>query len=403
MALPSKKNNEQRRLLLDQLQRMKTQAQCSWERLRPPVARSTLMRWQQRQRSGQPLWRKPGPKKDAPSDWSALLQELQGLSGGRRRTRGTGSLYQRHAGWLSRRQLARLVKGFRQNQLDSMKHIRWLKTGLAWSIDATEYGPNGTPIVPVQDLASRYRLPALAADRVNGPAVAAHLERLFQEFAPPLFLKRDNGSPFNHYLVDDVMVRYGVLPLNSPPYFPRYNGAMERGISELKRCLNQRYADHAEPRHPLKGRFRVLKNGSPDPSRVNKMRPGSNGEAEFLESLAAAQLSCALAANFELTLENALHQLNHKRRRSLEGRTACACFHDPRQRFSVNKRQRKNIFRLLCRQFWQTLKTMTPRNHHDYATHWRRTVETWLRRQGLISIRLNKKVSTILPDFLSHN
>jgi hypothetical protein len=42
---------------------------------------------------------------------------------------------------------------------------------------------------------------------------------------------------------------------------------------------------------------------------------------------------------------------------------------------------------------------MTPRNYHDYATHWRRTVEPWLRRQGLISLRLNKKVSTILPDF----
>jgi hypothetical protein len=395
VVLPSKKNNEQRRLLLDQLQQMKTQAQCSWERLPPPVARSTLMRWQQRQRSGQPLWQKPGPKKDAPSDWSALLQELQGLSGGRRRTRGTGLLYRRHAGWLSRRKLARLVKWFRQNQLDSMKHIRWLKTGLAWSIDATEYGADGTPIVPVQDLASRYRLPALAADRLNGAAVAAHLEQLFQQFTPPLFLKRDNGSPFNHYLVDEVMARYCVLPLNSPPYFPRYNGAIERGISELKRCLNQRYADKVEARHPLKGHSEALKYGSPDPSRVNKTRPGSNGEAAFLKSLAAA--------NFQLTLENALHQLNHKRRRSLEGRTACTCFHDLRQRLRLTKHQRKDIFRLLCRQFWQTLKTVTPRNHHDYATHWRRTVETWLRRQGLISIRLNKKVSTILPDFLSHN
>jgi hypothetical protein len=34
---------------------------------------------------------------------------------------------------------------------------------------------------------------------------------------------------------------------------------------------------------------------------------------------------------------------------------------------------------------------------------WRHTVETWLRRQALISIRLNQNVSTILPKFLSHN
>src|SRR5262245_52766393 len=119
---------------------MKAQAQCSWETLGLPLARSTVMRWQQRQRSGQPLWCKPGPKKDGPSDWPALLQELHRLSAGRYRTRGTGLLYRRYAGWLSRRQLTQLVRGFRQNQLDSMKHIQWLKTGLAWSIDATEYG-----------------------------------------------------------------------------------------------------------------------------------------------------------------------------------------------------------------------------------------------------------------------
>jgi transposase InsO family protein len=221
-------------------------------------------------------------------------------------------------------------------------------------IDATEYGPDGTLIVPVQDLASRYRLPAMAAVRLNGPAVANHLEKLFEQFGPPLLLKRDNGSPFNHHLVDEVLARYGVLPLNNPPNFPRYNGAMERGISEFKSTLSERWS---------------RANQQPLPARI----------------------------------ENTIHHLNHKSRRSLAGQTACARFHDPRHRLRLNRRQRRRIFQLLCRLFWPRVENMTTRNPHAYAALWRRAVETWLRCQNLISVRLNKKVSTILPEILSHN
>jgi transposase InsO family protein len=312
------------------------------------------MRWLKRQRHGLALWRKPGPKKSASPQWAALLQDLQRLRLGPSRTRGTGVLYLRYARSLSRRELAQLVRVLRQNQLDCMKHIQWLKTGLAWSIDATEYSPDGTLIVPVQDLASRYRLPAMAAVQINGPLVAAHLEKLFEQFGAPLLLKRDNGSPFNHHLVDEVLARYGVLPLNNPPNFPRYNGAMERGISEFKQALDERWP-------------RALQ--QPLPARV----------------------------------ENTLHHLNHKTRRSLAGQTACARFNDPRHRLRLNRRERRRIFQLLCRLFWQRVETMTTRNPHAYAALWRRTVETWLRCQNLISVRLNKKVSTILPEILSHN
>jgi hypothetical protein len=297
----------------------------------------------------------PGPKKSGSPDWATLLQTLQQWHPGRCRTGGTGLLYQRFSSWLSRRELTRLAKAFRQNQHDSMKHIQWLKTGLAWSIDATEYGPNGCLIIPVQDLASRYRLPSLSTDKLDGRAIAAHLDCLFRQYGAPLFLKRDNGSAFNHHAVDDLLLRHCVLPLNSPPNFPRYNGAMERGIGELKRSLYQRW-------------------------------PSATRSPELLAAL-----------------ENTLHHLNHKSRRSLQGRTACACFHDPDQRLRLTKRRRHDIFRLLCWEFWRRFETMTHRNRHAHAALWRHTVETWLRRQGLISIRLNQNVSTILPKLLSHN
>ena len=47
-------------------------------------------------------------------------------------------------------------------------------------------------------------------------------------------LKRDNGSNLNHQAVDEVLSRYLVIPLNSPPHDPPYNGGMECAVRELK-------------------------------------------------------------------------------------------------------------------------------------------------------------------------
>jgi len=67
----------------------------------------------------------------------------------------------------------RLVQDYRRDQLHAMQHIHWLWSGLAWSIDATEYN-NGSQIIPVQDLASRYRFRPLVSDRLDGRQIAAN-------------------------------------------------------------------------------------------------------------------------------------------------------------------------------------------------------------------------------------
>lgn len=54
-----------------------------------------------------------------------------------------------------------------------------------------------------------------------------------------MFLKRDLGSPLNCHAVDAVLERHRVLPLNSPPGYPRYNGSMERGMRDLKAALDE--------------------------------------------------------------------------------------------------------------------------------------------------------------------
>src|SRR5215469_10712676 len=238
------------RQILHQFDASKKAAGLSWRQLCDgPVPYASLMRWRHRQQHGLPLWQRPGPKKSVPLNWAGFYPLLRQREHGRVRTRGTGKLYEQFAASLSRRQLTGLVRDYRQDQLASMKRIHWLWAGLAWSCDATEYGPDGCQIIPVQDLASRYRLEPLIVDRLDGRQIAAHLESLFRKHGAPLFLKRDNGSPFNHQQVDEVLARFGVLPLNNPPHFPRYNGGMEKGIRDFKAALAKRLS--TEPKVPL--------------------------------------------------------------------------------------------------------------------------------------------------------
>lgn len=336
---------------------MKTQSHSTWRQLAKHVPYSTLMRWRSRQRRAVSLCQSPGPKKSVPLDWSQFSALLRQLEHGRRRTRATTQLCQRFAASLSRRHLRALVGQLRLNQLHAMKHIQWLWAGLAWSIDATQYGEHGCQIIPVQDLASRYRFEPLVTDRLDACQITRHLEKLFRQHGAPLFLKRDNGSPFNNQHLDALLARYAVLPLNNPPALPRYNGAMEKSIGDLKRALDQR-------------------------------------------------LGAATVAPLRLlhTVETAVHELNHRPRRCLKGRSPCSVFHDPAQRLRWNRRQRASIFRLLLSDFGRRIGTMTNGHHHTIAALWRLTVESWLRCQGLISVRHStKNCQPIFPKNWSHN
>jgi hypothetical protein len=173
-----------------------------------------------------------------------------------------------------------------------------------------------------------------------------------------LFLKRVNGSPFNCEEVDEVTFRYRVLPLNNSSCFPRYNGGMEKSIRDLKSALDQR------------------------------LQPASS-----------------VPKDFALTVEVIVHELNHRPRRCLKGRTACVLFHDHAQRLRWSKRQRQTIFRLLLQQFGAIVGNPTNGAHLRPATAWRVTVEHWLRCQYLIVVRQNQKpnVSTTFAKLWSHN
>ena len=50
-------------------------------------------------------------------------------------------------------------------------------------------------------------------------------------------VKADNGSHFRNHAVEALLAEHGIMPLWSPPYYPRFNGAVEAGIGTFKARL----------------------------------------------------------------------------------------------------------------------------------------------------------------------
>ena len=336
----------------------KGRAEYSWKELcHGLLPAATVLRWRARAQAGEPLLEKAGPKKKEPLDLEALKSRIEELPHGRRRTAGTTTLCNELSDAISRRRFQELVAQERQQNLEDMKRIQWLRCGVAWSIDTTEYGPEKLKITPLRDLASKYQLPVpLVAPREEGARIAQYLELMFKKDGAPLFLKRDLGSPLNSQEVDQVLERYAVLPLNSPPGYPQYNGSMERSMRDLHDALDQRRRN-------------------------------------------------ALQIPVNLEVELATHQLNHRCLRSLGYLTPCQVYHDPARRVRFHGASRQKIFREVFAQFWQYIECMPQRNRHTITAAWRLVVESWLRCQGWISVTDKSKtnVSTDSDSFFSQN
>ena len=318
---------------------------------------ATVLRWRARARDGKPLIEAAGPKKKEPLNAEAIQRKIQELDHGRQRTAGTTALFQELSSSISRRRLQELVAEERSNQNNDMKRIQWLVPGVAWSMDTTEYGPEKTKITPLRDLASKYQIPTpLVEPKESGEKIAFYLDLQFKQYPPPLFLKRDLGSPLNCHAVDQVLEKHFVLPLNSPPGYPRYNGSIERGMREFKEELDRR--------------------------------------------IMASLMNIPLASQIELTT----HHLNHRRLRSIGNKTPCQFFHDPARRLEIHAATRQRICREILDEYCKYVQCMPERNRHRQAAAWRLIVETWLRRQGWIRVwENNQNVSTNYKTFFSQN
>jgi hypothetical protein len=341
------------KMLVEQVEQAKTELGWSCRRVvkAAGIPRSRFFRWRGRIRKQESCIRTPGPKKDVQLNLEALLAEVRQLEHGRHRSYGTAALYEAHREAISRRQLQGLVKEDRQqtNAVRSAKlrKISWQVPGMTWAMDGTEIGP--VLLLQVQDLASRYKYEPLVASSVCGEQVAEQLERLIGIHGPPLILKRDRGGNLRHEAVQAVLEKHLIVPLDSPPRWPAYNGAIEYAQREIKELLEVRY-------------------------------PG----AEHI-------LACNSAA---------AQELNHHPKPCIQGQTPCAVLGTGREAMKEYTRpKRKEVIDWIKNEALAIIQTMggslASMRAQDAA--WRRAVESWLHRNGAITVSVNGQVLPCYP------
>jgi transposase InsO family protein len=264
-------------------------------------------------------------------------------------------LYAVHRLAVSRRVLQQLVTETRgeilRERQAEQRRIHWQIPGLVWSMDPTELTwerdelRQKLRLLPAMDLASRYKFAPWVGTQLTGEQVAAHLEELFRRYGPPLVLKRDWGSNLNDEAVNELLSRWLVIPLNSPPHYPPYNGGMERGQREFKTVLRPQLL--ADPRR--------------DPAGLALLT---------------------------------VHELNHRPRRCLRGQTACEQFAGAKHNLrGYTRRRRKEIFEQIGELAMTIMLEQPVRSQGRADAVWRRAVETWLQQNEIITISEPKSVT----------
>jgi len=320
---------------------------------------SSFSRWRLRMREKGVLVKRPGPKKVEPFDPAALQEDIHCLHHGTKRSAGTTKFYGRYQQSVSRRELGWMVEQVRHDlAMDQRRHLRrieWLAVGMVWAMDDTEYDLRAADGFKIhlhntQDLGSRYKFSPMSGGFPVGEEIAGYLNDKFSRFSPPLLLKRDNGGNMNHVAVNDVLAEFFVLPLNSPVYYAPYNGAIEECQREMKRCLGE------------------------------KLDLGGSWSREQVGPYAEA----------------AAHELNHRFRDSLGGRTSCQVYFGSRTKPVFTKRERRDIYDCLMERVGRILLSLNEFGQVARESAWRIAVEFWLQSKGYIKVHINPKVS---PNF----
>ena len=129
--------------------------------------------------------------------------------------------------------------------------LKWLKPGTIWAMDFAE--PPKTIdrrfnyILSVRDLGSGKSLMWLPVEHKTSREVHDALLSLFRRYGSPLVIKEDNDKAFLAKEVEDLFAEWSVEYLLSPPYYPRYNGAVESGIGTLKTYSHHEAARNCRP------------------------------------------------------------------------------------------------------------------------------------------------------------
>jgi transposase InsO family protein len=132
-----------------------------------------------------------------------------------------------------------------------LRVLHWHRPGAVWAMDHTEppcaIDGRWRHILAVRELASRMQLGWLPVASEGAEETCRALESLFRRHGSPLVLKSDNGSAFLDADTQQLLGRWGVFPLFSPPHTPQYNGSCEAGNGAMKTRTEHQAILAAEP------------------------------------------------------------------------------------------------------------------------------------------------------------
>ena len=321
---------------------------------------SSVMRWRERRREGLELVSRPGPRKKKPLDQSRLDDAIENdLRFGGRRIGGTRMVYDRFREQISRRDYYSLVRAtaleLEGKQETLKRRIEWLVPGLAWALDDTEKDwleRYRSFVTLTHDYGSRFAAGVQGDDtKPTGLMTAMMAEGVFRRMnMVPLFAKHDRGSNFMAKELQDLFAENMVIALISPAHYPPYNGAVERAHQDIIRHVD-----------------------------------GWIGRG------AAASLT------FRLACEVSRHEVNHIRRTSLGGLTACQALEEARPFIQAfGRRQRKEAYVRIKELAIDIGAELGEHSDNADETAFRYAAETWMQLNNMIKVTQNGEV---LPPF----
>jgi hypothetical protein len=316
---------------------------------RAGVAESTLRRWRSRTVRQLPVLNMPGPRKPERLDMKALMNGMQVLHHRHYRTAGAPALWRMHEEQISRRDYYHILNRYRARLLNQERagwwRYQWLKVGAVWSLDDMDFGYDEAGCRlrahDVMDIGSRYMFDPLDSETLPAEKVAVNLDGLFHENGPPIFVKSDCGSNLIvSDAVSEVLAKWTVIPLLSPPRYPQYNGVMERGQSDSRKAV--------EDLLPLDG-------------------------------------YCP-RKHFRAYLEAGTFRRNHIRRDTLNNQHACYVFTTRNGEMKTNHKQRREIYAWIEEKKKYILSSSESPTCWEVNAAWRSAAEEWMLRNKVIKI-----------------
>lgn len=200
------------------------------------VSRATLFRWRT---PGGAAAAAPGPKGLDPDIVATMIDEIRELRHRKRRTYGTEAIFLAYSRLVPYSVIEEAIRLERmdRNRLEKMsaKRYEFSAPQVAWSTDFIKVV--GGRVMRLDDDCSRLSLACAHQENWPDDDVARFIDDGFTRYGAPLIFKFDRGVEFANVVVQTLLCARLVIPLPSPPRYPKANGKQERKNRSVRSWL----------------------------------------------------------------------------------------------------------------------------------------------------------------------